>query len=47
MAMDGPTPWHELALATGGTVALALVGLAYVTWMLRIFRARGFVTRYS
>jgi len=26
---------------------LAVAGLAYVTWMLRVFRRRGYVTRYS
>jgi ABC-2 type transport system permease protein len=47
MALDQPTPWGELGIATGGTIGLALIGLAYVSWMLRIFRARGLVTRYS
>ena len=31
-------------------VALSATGLVkerYLTWMLRVFRARGFVTRYS
>jgi cbb3-type cytochrome oxidase subunit 3 len=40
-------PWHELGLATAGTVVLLLLSLAYLGWMLRIFRARGYVTRYS
>lgn len=39
-------PWHELGVATAGTVALLLLSLAYLGWMLRIFRARGYVTRY-
>ncbi|MFL6111566.1 MAG: ABC transporter permease [Catenulispora sp.] len=46
-AQGGPLPWHELWLATVGTVGLMAVALAYLTWMLRIFRARGYVTRYS
>jgi ABC-2 type transport system permease protein len=46
-AAGGPIPWHELGVATGGTVALLLLGLGYLAWMLRVFRARGFVTRYS
>jgi ABC-2 type transport system permease protein len=46
-AMGAPTPWHELGLAAGGTGAMLLVAFAYLVWMLRIFRARGFVTRYS
>jgi ABC-2 type transport system permease protein len=46
-AGGAPTPWYELGLATGGTLALLLLSLVYLTWMLRVFRARGFVTRYS
>ena len=46
-AMGAPTPWHELGLAAAGTGAMLLVAFAYLVWMLRIFRARGFVTRYS
>src|SRR5689334_10032651 len=45
--MGEPTPWHELGLATAGTVVVVLLALGYVGWMLRIFRSRGFVTRYS
>lgn len=46
-AAGAETPWRELGLAAGGTAALLALGLAYLAWMLRIFRARGFVTRYS
>lgn len=46
-ALGQPTPWHELVLATTGTAVAVAVALAYVAWMLRIFRSRGFVTRYS
>jgi len=46
-AAGGPVPWHELGLATLGTAGLCVVGLAYLGWMLRIFRRRGLVTRYS
>jgi ABC-2 type transport system permease protein len=46
-AMGQPTPWHELWLATGGTALVLALALAYLGWMLRIFRSRGFVTRYS
>jgi ABC-2 type transport system permease protein len=42
-----PMPWDQFWLAVAGTVGLAIIGLGYVTWMLRIFRRRGFVTRYS
>ncbi len=47
VATGEPMPWGEIWLATAGAVGLALIGLGYVTWMLRIFRNRGFVTRYS
>ena len=43
----GPVPWGELALAAIGTVVAAAAGLAFVAWMLRLFRRRGYVTRYS
>ncbi len=46
-ALGQPMPWHELGLATAGTIGLLLLSLAYLGWMLRTFRARGFVTRYS
>jgi ABC-2 type transport system permease protein len=46
-ALGGAVPWHELLLATAGTVGLMLLSLGYLGWMLRVFRARGFVTRYS
>jgi ABC-2 type transport system permease protein len=47
LAAGGPTPWRELGLAAAGTVALCVAGLAYLIWMLRIFRRRGYITRYS
>jgi ABC-2 type transport system permease protein len=43
----GPVPWGELALAAIGTVALVAATLAFVAWMLRLFRRRGYITRYS
>jgi len=43
----GPVPWGELALAAVGTLAAVAAGLAFVAWMLRLFRRRGYVTRYS
>jgi ABC-2 type transport system permease protein len=43
----GPMPWGQLALATAGTLAAAAGALAFVAWMLRLFRRRGYVTRYS
>jgi ABC-2 type transport system permease protein len=46
-ARGDPMPWHELGVAAVGTVALLLLSLVYLGWMLRTFRARGYVTRYS
>jgi ABC-2 type transport system permease protein len=46
-AMGGSVPWHELGLAAVGTVVMLFLAFGYVIWMLRVFRARGFVTRYS
>jgi len=47
LATGDPLPWDELALAATGTVVLVGIALGYLTWMLRIFRNRGYVTRYS
>jgi ABC-2 type transport system permease protein len=47
LANGGETPWRELAIAAAGTVVLVAVALTFLTWMLRVFRARGYVTRYS
>jgi ABC-2 type transport system permease protein len=46
-AAGGGTPWHELGLATLGTAGLCLVAFGYLAWMMRVFRRRGMVTRYS
>jgi ABC-2 type transport system permease protein len=46
-ALGEPVPWHELALAAVGTAVAVAVSLAYLGWMLRVFRSRGYVTRYS
>ena len=43
----GGVPWGELGIAAISTVALAAVGLVWVVAMLRVFRKRGYVTRYS
>jgi ABC-2 type transport system permease protein len=47
IAAGNPVPWGDLAVAAAGTAALALISISYCVWMLRIFRRRGFVTRYS
>jgi ABC-2 type transport system permease protein len=46
VALGGPV-WDQLGLAALGTVGLAVVALGYATWMLAVFRRRGYVTRYS
>jgi ABC-2 type transport system permease protein len=43
----GPAPWGELGLAAAGTVVVMAGALAFLAWMLRLFRRRGYVTRYS
>ena len=43
----GPMPWGELALAAIGTLVAVAAALAFAAWMLRVFRRRGYVTRYS
>jgi ABC-2 type transport system permease protein len=40
-------PWGELGIAAGTATLAALVGLAFVTRMLSVFRTRGYITRYS
>ena len=47
LTAGGGMPWRELALATAGTAGLVAAALAFLLWMLRLFRARGYVTRYS
>jgi len=47
VAAGGPMPWGQFLTGAAMTVVLAVAGLAYVTWMLRVFRRRGYVTRYS
>jgi ABC-2 type transport system permease protein len=43
----GGVPWADLGWATLGAFVLASLSMVYVLRMLRLFRARGFVTRYS
>src|SRR5207244_671285 len=47
LVAGGPTPWHELGLATAGTAVFAAAAVTYLAWMLRIFRRRGYITRYT
>jgi ABC-2 type transport system permease protein len=43
----GGVPWGRLGLAALAAAGLAVLGLAWVVAMLRVFRRRGYVTRYS
>ena len=43
----GPMPWGELVLAAVGTVVATAAALAFLWLMLRVFRRRGYVTRYT
>ena len=43
----GGVPWADLGWAALGALVLAGLSMLYVLRMLRTFRARGFVTRYS
>jgi ABC-2 type transport system permease protein len=39
--------WGEVGLATIGAVAMLLIALAYLVRMLKLFRRRGYITRYT
>jgi len=46
--LDGdPIPWDELAIAAIGCVGVAFAGLWFVAHMLKTFRKRGYITRFS
>ena len=46
--LDGDgTPWRELAMAGATTVLVLIAAIAFVRLMLKSFRRRGYVTRYS
>lgn len=47
LLVDGRSAWAEIGLSAVLTVVAAAAALAYVGWMLRLFRSRGYVTRYS
>lgn len=46
-ALEGPFLWGEVVRAALMTVGAAVLALAFLTRMLRVFRERGYVTRYS
>jgi ABC-2 type transport system permease protein len=39
--------WGEVGLAAIGAVAMLLIALAYLVRMLKLFRKRGYITRYT
>ena len=43
----GDIPWSTLAGALAGSVVFFLLAAMASTWLLSVFRRRGFVTRYS
>ena len=43
----GGIPWGRLGLAALAAAGLAVVGIGWVVAMLRLFRTRGYITRYS
>jgi ABC-2 type transport system permease protein len=46
--LDGrPMPWDQMGIAALGTALLIPITTAFALWMLRTFRARGYVTRYT
>jgi hypothetical protein len=46
--LDGnELPWGRLGISMMGTVAAMLLASWFGTVMLKVFRSRGFVTRYS
>jgi ABC-2 type transport system permease protein len=48
VVLDGQgVPWGSLATGAAGTVVVLVLSLAFCGRMLTVFRARGFVTRYS
>ena len=47
MLAGEPIPWDDLAYAAIGGAVLAALSMVYVLRMLKLFRARGYVTRYS
>jgi len=47
LARGEPMPWNEFGIAVATTAALVVLALLYAGWMLRVFRERGYVTRYS
>ena len=46
--LDGdPIPWDQIAIAAVGCILVAFAGLWFVARMLKTFRQRGYITRFS
>jgi ABC-2 type transport system permease protein len=46
--LDGRSlPWNTLAASLVGSVIFFILAVAFASWLLSVFRRRGFVTRYS
>ena len=46
--VDGhPLDWTQIGIAAASTVAFAIVAMAFLVRMLRIFRRRGYITRFT
>jgi ABC-2 type transport system permease protein len=46
--LDGkPLPWDTLAASFVGSLIAFALAVCFAAWLLRLFRRRGFVTRYS
>lgn len=43
----GGVPWRTLAVASVAAGALVVGGVAWSSWMMKLFRTRGYITRYS
>jgi ABC-2 type transport system permease protein len=39
--------WRQIGIASGETVVMGLLAVAFLTAMLGLFRRRGYITRYS
>ncbi len=40
-------PWGQLGMAAVGGVTMAAASAGFVTQMLRVFRARGYISRHT
>src|SRR5206468_1286138 len=46
--LDGKgMPWEQMAIAAATTLVMAAAVLWYLTWMLKLFRRRGYISRYA